>query len=258
MHGGKNCAFAVEQPPSRSKKRCLLHSHLIANEQELAILLLHEDPSSLTENDPKGLNALHFAASSGAIDFCRIAIAQIDVNSMTLRGETALHFAASAGHLHITTYLLSKHANDQIKDKAGELALHRACKYGHADVVRLLANFYNVNQQTSKGLTPLLLAVEAGSPAIVKRLLLLKADRQRTNYLADTNMKLAAKAGKSAGHLECRRLLSSFRYDASAATEVAGDVVLAAAQTGNAKALQEQVRRLTPPSATIDPDLYKY
>jgi ankyrin repeat protein len=61
-----------------------------------------------------------------------------DVNAKNTAGDTALHNAALRGRTEIVELLLARGGNIEAKDNAGNTPLAEAARQGHADIVALL------------------------------------------------------------------------------------------------------------------------
>lgn len=87
-----------------------------------------------------------------------------DVNAQNNAGQTALHFAASKAHLDVARALLGAGASARVRDRRGQLALHRAAAGGSVPVLRELLGRGKspVNASDVDGMTALHHAVSEG------------------------------------------------------------------------------------------------
>ena len=89
--------------------------------------------------DCGGRTALHWAASRGHIECCRLLIANGANSQITsFAGWTPLHSAAEAGHSSCVRYLLTTGVRASESDKAGDTARRVAERYGHRECAKLL------------------------------------------------------------------------------------------------------------------------
>ncbi|KAG8900306.1 hypothetical protein FRB99_006126 [Tulasnella sp. 403] len=98
--------------------------------------LLSNDPALLNSVDGDGRTALHWAASSGALDIVRDLLSHdgIEVDKRDNASWTPLMIAVSAGDADIVRELLGAGANDRM----GNTPLHLAMESANAEVAVLL------------------------------------------------------------------------------------------------------------------------
>ena len=136
-----------------------------------------------------------------------------DVNQVTSDGRTALFIAAENGDTDIVECLLTSKKIDMnkavSKDKRSPLFI--ATYHGHLDVVRCLLNKQgiNIDQKTTKGETPLMVALENGYLEIAK---LLIEKGARPKHCAD-EAQLVDKAIELLQHNDDRALILAFFQD---------------------------------------------
>ncbi|XP_048549049.1 poly [ADP-ribose] polymerase tankyrase-1-like [Triticum urartu] len=155
--------------------------------------------------DPKGLNALHFAANKGSLEICKFLLEDVgvDVNSVSSVGATPMFYAALKGNLQVARYLLD-HGSDPAKpSERGLTPLHNAAEHGHCEIVRLLlSKGVDVDVINYRG-TPLHMTAAKGQHQAMKILLEHGADPNRVvNHIFSPLM--MACCGNS---LECMKLL---------------------------------------------------
>lgn len=131
---------------------------------------------------------LHTACSDDVLEDVDSVLKDFDVASRTLllahtdphSGMTALMTASLEGHESIVKCLLKYGADPEACDKDRTTALMHAASKGFVDVVRALVNDGNANLEVrdEKGLTALLVAVDAGQSGTVAELIKLNADRE--------------------------------------------------------------------------------
>ena len=152
---------------------------------EVARLLIENGTSPsdvLMEKEQNPL--LHSAIETNDVEFAEFLVEKgANVNAQNKQGETPLLVLASQlppqnqnpqhTSLHLASFLVSKGADTQALDQRGRGLCHRAAAAGNEklldwalDTLHLLPNSRDNNSRT-----PLLLAVESGSVAVVRRLL---------------------------------------------------------------------------------------
>lgn len=99
-------------------------------------------------------------------------------------GEGALHILAKDGNTRFMRYVLAKGANPNLADGDGNTAAILAVQNGHADQISALADYHaDFNIGNRQGQTPLILAVLARRPDIMRVLLDNGADPDQTDSL---------------------------------------------------------------------------
>ena len=141
----------------------------------LSLRLLQAGASckGLSEDQVSGL--LHHACREGDESIVKVLIADgCNVNRVGAGGCTPLMAAARYGHEKVALMFLRVGANldVHVKDNVGKTALHWACDKGLAELVRaLIDRGSRANEQDRYTCTPVMLAVQSGSMAIVMHLL---------------------------------------------------------------------------------------
>ena len=97
------------------------------------------------------------------------------INKANLEGWAALHFAAKEGYPKICEYLISQHADINLKTIDGRTPLHFACVIGNEEVIKLLIEKgANINETTKDFNTPTHLLAKFGCCGALKLMLLYK------------------------------------------------------------------------------------
>jgi ankyrin repeat protein len=137
------------------------------------------------EDDPAGVQLLlKYKARVDARDAC---------------GRTALHAACSAGHADIVATLLAAGADAQARDDAGRTPLLEAAQAGSLAVVERLAEVHaDPTAADAEGRSALLCASmsERATPALLRRLLELGADRDHLDREGKRAIDRAAERGR--------------------------------------------------------------
>ena len=77
---------------------------------------------------------------------------RININSSTLYRWCALHFAAWSGHLDFCKWLLQKGISIESKTASCETALHLVCRKGFFNIARFLVHEgANINASSNRG-----------------------------------------------------------------------------------------------------------
>jgi len=200
-----------------------LSVHSAAQNNQLALLrsLVSEDANQVKAIDVDGRTALHWAASSGAVDIAQFLIDQkaevdkkdssgwtplhiavsaghedivrdlvgagADVNQTNDKGLTPLHYAASKSRVDIGRFILTRGAEINARDRANQLPLHRAATTGSTGFISLLLNppegsaKTRLNSGDRIGNTPLHLAMDSGHAEAAALIIDAGADRGRLN-----------------------------------------------------------------------------
>lgn len=130
--------------------------------------------------DDNGDTALHLAVinSQQEVIQCLVdvmaGLPESFVNEFNFLKQTPLHLAAITKQPRVLDFLIKAGANPRLRDRHGNTAVHTACAYGDGVCLKALLN-YNVaktvlNWQNYQGLTPVHLAVLAGSKDSLKLL----------------------------------------------------------------------------------------
>lgn len=157
------------------------------------VLALLELGFDINFSDKWHRTPIHVASAAGVVDIVRLLLSKgADANTQDDKGFAPLHLAAFGGWERVVTALLSiEHVDPHMVTEAWQTPLHFACQSPNPslNVVSALLNHQsNPIAENSKGMSPLCIAVQKGSVAMVE--LLLKA----TPYLHDMK-KLIEQAG---------------------------------------------------------------
>lgn len=110
-------------------------------------------------------------------------------------GETALHIVVKRGDATYLRYLLSKGADPNIRDNAGNTPMMLAVQGGEPALIDILALVKaNANLGNSGGETPLIRAVQRRDLALVRSLLAAGANPDQTDNVAGMSARDYAKA----------------------------------------------------------------
>ena len=116
--------------------------------------------ASVTCEEIKGWNALHYAAQGGDTDIISLIHTRFhNIESKTSQGCTPLMVAASSGKLHAVQWFLEKRASVNCENNRGWNSLHFAAQGGDTDIIDLIhTHFPNIESKTGQGCTPLMVA----------------------------------------------------------------------------------------------------
>lgn len=112
------------------------------DDEKLIDALKGGDDVNERDLDCGGRTAIHWAATRGHVECCRLLIANgADPKIQSFAGWTPLHFAAECGHLSCIRYLLTTDVQAGQRDKSGDTAFGIAQRYGHRECMKLLARW---------------------------------------------------------------------------------------------------------------------
>lgn len=155
-------------------------------------LLLMDAGADIHGRNTSGMTPLIASAMSGLVDVMERLVAEgADVNARANDGRTALHFAKDGAS---TRLLLARGASVSARTVHGHIPLHGGYGFWGDDLDRiraLIESGADVDATTGSGRTPLMNAVEYGSPAAIDVLLDLGAAPQGTDAFGASMMDLA-------------------------------------------------------------------
>ena len=142
--------------------------------------VMEKCPSAIGERDDFGWTPLEIAAFVGNEKFVKLLLEEAlerdqksnIAYSQDSAGTSALHVAALNGNVKIMNELITKCPDIyEILNNKGRNALHLAAKSGQSAAVKYLSQFKSlINEQDSKGNTPMHLAASKGHFEIASQL----------------------------------------------------------------------------------------
>lgn len=194
--------------------------------------------------------ALHYAAMHGDLRSMSWLLEKgANIHARNSQDATALHLAVSQGHFDVTNHLLDHQVDVHAKTSTGHTAVHYVPN-GRSDLLRLLlAAGASVDSRSSRGHSPLFLAVASGNLERFTMFLNHKADFQKTQTCimkvkdksvpksfekARTPLQLATQQG----HIEIFKLLVSKGADIHEKHEYKGNLLGIAASWGRCEIVQ--------------------
>ena len=143
-----------------------------------------------TISERTNVTALHLAAGRGHLAVVKLLLERGATQRADMNGHTPLFYAAAAGFDRVVKILLQSGASPKLRAKAedeGDIGPHHlAVKAGKVSTLKLLLDAgAGINDQTTRGDTPLALAAFHGKVKVIKYLLSRGADPTlRTLYMA--------------------------------------------------------------------------
>ncbi|KAF4994856.1 hypothetical protein FGRMN_5515 [Fusarium graminum] len=165
----KYSLFEQSDPKLSQRKdndgRYPIHWAASSNNFDIAQLLANQRSFDADIQDESGWSPLMISASvpdSEAV--LRLIISKdADINLKNSAGQTALHFVASKKNLDIARILVDNGASTRFRDCRGQYPIHRAAAVGSAPMVTLLLkNKSPLNPADFEGYTPLHHAIAEG------------------------------------------------------------------------------------------------
>jgi ankyrin repeat protein len=155
-----------------------LHQAALKGHLGMVKWLLGSDKSLLESVDGNGWTALHMAAYDGHVDTCKFLISRgANVNHTDKAGNTPMARAATQGHSAVIELLLAKGVDPNAVTQDNNTALHWAAGAGHLVAVKALVKAgAKLDVQNGGGRTPLHLATYNGHVEVVKFLLSMKCN----------------------------------------------------------------------------------
>ncbi len=151
------------------------------------------DPNT---RDPKNFHGLFLALREPSPKVAQLLIntPKIDLNAITVDGETPLMMAVFKGEAALAIAMIDKGAD---VNKPGWTPLHYAATSGNAQIIKiLLENYAYIDAESPNKTTPLMMAAHYGTPGAVKLLLEEGADVSLKNDLGLTAIDFAQQAKK--------------------------------------------------------------
>ena len=184
----------------------------VLNGDMAKVKVLLEKEADVNAKNDRGSTALMIAASKGNFEIVKALLNRgADVNIQDTDGRTALLQALRNGHIAVAQLLLEKGANTD--DQALFLAVWMGYK---AIVDAMLTSGIDVNIRNTDGMTPLMIAAEAGHTDVVESLLNKGAHvnaRSKNKYIpGETALMNAAEKG----HTDTVQVLLANGADANA------------------------------------------
>ena len=142
--------------------------------KDVVVCLINEMHCDINLTNSRNELPLHFAITEyPSFDVLVLLVSQLNKDVQTIDGNTPLHLACAARKEKLVCYLISEmHCNVGIANRNKELPLHIAVRSSlSVDIIKLVAQFCNVNAQTCDGNTPLHLACEKNNFLVVKHLI---------------------------------------------------------------------------------------
>ena len=121
----------------------------------------------------EGNTGLHIAARSGHLSLLgELLYYNADIEMKNFIGNTPLLEAVDANNLESFHYLIAKGAQVNARNSYGKTALHLAAAHEKTEIVRLLIekHHFNTEEEDDEGNTPLLIAAQSGTVAMVQLL----------------------------------------------------------------------------------------
>lgn len=118
-----------------------------------------------------------------------------DPHRLDYQDHSPLHYACLCGWTPCVTFLLSRGADPEVTNAAGQNALMVACEFRHADIAELLIDTTTVplEAKNHEGETALLYAIEAGDVACVELLCQFGANANAASYANESALKRACR-----------------------------------------------------------------
>ncbi|KAK2756927.1 hypothetical protein FQN54_004895 [Arachnomyces sp. PD_36] len=198
----------------------------LASHEKIARILI-EAGAPISQRDPWGRTALHFAAMKGNETMVRLLLdLGIDISVADAIGQTEICFAstmavdigallfdeaAHSGHEAVLKLLVDRGVELSAADRNGATALHRLCsKTGtiyESMVQTLVSAGADVSAATADGITPLYLAAAEGSQTMVETLVNAGARPLIPSHDNFIDLKTPLEIGVEKGHEEVVRIL---------------------------------------------------
>ncbi|XP_049875100.1 ankyrin repeat and SOCS box protein 3-like [Pectinophora gossypiella] len=141
----------------------------------------------------ESVTPLHIASSQGRVDLIQLLIDHgAIVNVQDFDGDTPMHDATLQMKHEAVDVLLHAGGDPDIKNEPHYIPFHLACYKGCYDTIKVLYPFVtDINQQSTNGDTPLILAVQGYNDDVVRFLLKNGADPHIKNVFGELAMNMA-------------------------------------------------------------------
>lgn len=151
-------------------------------------------------------SGLMIGAWEGNLELMRLFMSRgADINQVNDAGETALVLAAWKGRLDIVKWLVERGAKINPPPRQWS-PLHYASFAGHKEVMDyLLAQGANIDARSTNGSTPLMMAIYEGREDIARSLIEKGADRKLKNDFGEGSLEWAMRGG----HLKMARMVTT-------------------------------------------------
>ncbi|CAJ0546402.1 Ff.00g098750.m01.CDS01 [Fusarium sp. VM40] len=142
-----------------------IHWAASSNNFDIVQLLANQQSFDADVQDESGWSPLMISASvPDSETVLKLIISKdADVNLKNSAGQTALHFVSSKKNLDIGRILIDNGASTRVRDRRGQYPIHRAAAAGSVPIVNLLLkNKSPLNPADNEGYTPLHHAIAEG------------------------------------------------------------------------------------------------
>ncbi|KAK3736343.1 hypothetical protein QZH41_020795, partial [Actinostola sp. cb2023] len=179
----------------------LHHAATYGHEEVASILLDHK--SFVNGRTKIGITPLHLSSERGYSGLVKILITKYNalVDPATMDKKTPLHMAANSGFADVCSLLLSHRADAICSDAKGMIPVHYAALKDQDEVVGIFQKACpeTLTQPNDDGLTVMLLAANAGSIKVIRKLVALNFSNCSTEKaVLSRPLLIAARAGHTA------------------------------------------------------------
>jgi ankyrin repeat protein len=217
-------------------RTALMVASSLSNNLHAVEALLHGGADPCLQPRTDGMSALHFATAKGYSDICSALHTASAGGALELVGKaedvcaTPLIAACSMDECAVVELLLALGANVNNSSTTGNTPLIVAAQKGKGTVVMKLLlqqDGIAVNHRNDGGDTALMIAIQVGNVAAVKALLQSGADACNVNNLGFSPMFVAV----AEGHLSVLKLLTQHGADVTATTQSAYTLLMQTARS---------------------------
>lgn len=154
----------------------------------VAAILLSLAPAAQAQNQSEGYKFLEAVRGEkgNEVEEMLNKPGSVVINTRSISdGETALHVVVKSGNADYLPYLLSRGANPNVRDNAGNAPIVLAADKGRDDLVQAFIKYKaNVNYGNSNGETALIVAVRRRNLPLIRTLLEAGANPDQPDLLA--------------------------------------------------------------------------